>query len=192
MADSPSDITSILKNASRGDRPAAESLLPIVYGELRRLASRYLRAQRVGHTLQPTALVHEAYLRLVNQERAGPTDRTHFIGLAAHAMRSILVDHARGREAAKRGGGRQRIPLDDAVALFESRITDLLGLDEALERLAQIDEQQCRMVELRFFGGLTTAETAEALGVSTRTVEREWRMAKAWLRQQVRPEPSDE
>ena len=188
MADSNTDATRVLVSARQGDQEAAEELLPLVYQELRGLAGRYLRGQRPGHTLQPTALVHEAYLRLIRQKDAGPADRSHFVGLAARAMRSILVDHARARMTAKRGGGQQRVPLDDAVSLFESRSADLLTVDEALKQLAEFDERQSRIVELRFFGGLTTDEAADVLGTSTRTVEREWRMARAWLRRQVQPE----
>jgi RNA polymerase sigma factor (TIGR02999 family) len=131
-------------------------------------------------------------LRLINPGQAVPADRAHFIGLAARAMRSILVDHARSRGAVRRGGDRARLPLDDAVALFESRSTDLLALDEALEELAKHDERQTRIVEMRFFGGMTTAELADVLGISTRTVEREWRMARAWLRRQICVEPPDD
>ncbi len=192
VSGSSDDATNVLKGLRDGDQRAADKLLPIVYQELRELASRYLRRQRPGHTLQPTALVHEAYLRLINQSQAVAADRSHFVGLAARAMRSILVDHARGRKAAKRGGGQRRIPLDDAVALFESRAIDLLALDEALGQLAQEDQQPVRIVELRFFGGLTNEEVADLLGLSLRMIEREWRAAKAWLRQRLQPEPTND
>ncbi|MBU0618366.1 MAG: sigma-70 family RNA polymerase sigma factor [Planctomycetes bacterium] len=178
---SSDEVTLGLARLRDGDGRAADSILPIVYDELRRLASRYLRHQRPGHTLQTTALVHEAYLRLVDQTQAREGDRVHFVALAARAMRSILVDHARSRRTVKRGGARRRIPLDDTVALFESRSVDLLALDEALARLADANERQSRIVELRFFGGLTTAETADVLGLSTRAVERDWRYARVTL-----------
>jgi RNA polymerase sigma-70 factor (ECF subfamily) len=171
----------MLARLRAGDRRAADELLPLVYDELHRLASRYLHGERLGHTLQTTALVHEAYLRLINQEQVQAVDRVHFVALAAGAMRHILVDHARSRRTEKRGGGRQRVPLDDAVALFETHSSDLVALDEALNHLARVDERQSRVVECRVFGGLTADETAEALGVSTRTVERDWRHARAWL-----------
>jgi RNA polymerase sigma-70 factor (ECF subfamily) len=175
------DATTMLVRMRAGDSRAADELLPLVYDELHRLASHYLRGERAGHTLQTTALVHEAYLRLVNQERVQTGDRVYFIALAARAMRRILVDHARQRLTGKRGGGQPRIPLDDAVALFESRSADLITLDDALHDLAQINRRQGSVVELRFFGGLTAEEAAEALGVTTRTVERDWRHARAWL-----------
>ena len=185
MTDRRDNTTQALAQFRDGSREAGRQILPLVYEELRRLAGRYLRNQRPGHTLQPTALVHEAYLRLVNPDKAGPADRSHFVGLAARAMRSILVDHGRARMTAKRGGGFERIPLDDAVALFESKSTDLLELDQALKELADFDEQQSLIVELRFFGGLTIEETADVLGISERTVTRDWRCARAWLYQQL-------
>lgn len=179
---STSVVTGSLAGLRRGDQQATDAILPIVYDELRRLAHHYLRNQNPGHTLQTTALVHEAYLRLVNQDRAEELDRIHFVALAARSMRCVLVDHARGRKTAKRGGDRRRVPLDDAVALFESRATDLLALDEALEALGQVSERQARIVEMRFFGGLTTAEAAEVLKLSERAVEKDWRYARAILR----------
>jgi RNA polymerase sigma factor (TIGR02999 family) len=179
--DSPGDVTQALARLREGDERAADALMPLVYEELRRLASRYLHDEGPGHTLQTTALVHEAYLRLVDRDQAEVADRAHFMALAARAMRRILVDHARGRKTAKRGGDRQRVPLDDAVALFESHSADLLELDEALAQLGADNPQQARIVELRFFGGLTTAESAEVLGVSIRTIEREWRYARVKL-----------
>jgi RNA polymerase sigma factor (TIGR02999 family) len=183
---SPGDhISTFLEAAAGGNREAVEQLFPIVYDELRRLASSYLNRERAGHTLQTTALVHEAYLKLADQERAGWKTRAQFLGVAAQAMRRILVDHARTKKAAKRGGGAHGIPLDDAVALFQERAVDLVELDEAMERLRAMDEQKARIVELRFFGGLTSEEAAEVLGVSLRTVERDWAMARAWLRDQV-------
>ena len=172
----------LLHEAGVGSHEAVGKLLPRVYDELRLLASSYLGGERTDHTLQPTALVHEAYLRLVGQRTVGWTDRAQFFAAAATVMRRILVDHARARKAKKRGGGQSRTPLDDAVAAFEERAFDLVSLDEALQRLSAIDERKSRIVELRFFGGLTIEDTARVTGVAVRTVEREWTMAKAWLR----------
>jgi RNA polymerase sigma-70 factor (ECF subfamily) len=177
----PKDATEILKNLSDGRPDAAEQLFPLVYDELRALAARCLRRERADHTLQPTALVHEAYLKLVDQAAVAGKGREHFVGIAARAMRQVLVDHARRHSAAKRGGGRRRIMLDSSVASEKQDPVDLLALDEALERLSALDERQGRIVELRFFGGLTTKEAAELLGVSLSTVEADWRMARAWL-----------
>jgi RNA polymerase sigma factor (TIGR02999 family) len=191
MVDSSKNaITDSLAGWQRGDQQAADLILPIVYEELHRLAHHYLRNQNPGHTLQTTALVHEAYLRLVNQDRAGEMDRIHFVALAARSMRCVLVDHARGRQTAKRGGERRRVPLDDAVVLFESRAADLLVLDEALQALEQVSERQARIVEMRFFGGLTTAETAEVLRLSERAVEKDWRYARAILRRALADDSS--
>lgn len=184
----PSDVTVLLTAACEGDSSAAGELLPLVYDELRAMAARHLRAERSGHTLQPTALVHEAYLKLVDQSRVQWRGRAHFMAVAATAMRRILVNHAKARGRLKRGGppaGRERVALDDAVDSFEHRAVDLEALDEALERLATMDAVQARIVELRFFGGLSVEETAETLGISTRTVHREWDLAKAWLRGEV-------
>jgi RNA polymerase sigma factor (TIGR02999 family) len=160
-------------------------LLPLVYAELRRLAASYLRRERPDHTLQPTALVHEAYLRLVDQTQARWQNRAHFLGVAAQMMRRILVDHARGHRAEKRGGDFQILSLDENIDVSGERAADLVALDEALKRLAELDPQKSRVVELRFFGGLSVEETAEVLGVSAPTVKRQWRMAKAWLYGQV-------
>jgi len=155
--------------------------MPLVYDELRRLASHYLRQERSDHTLQSTALVHEAYLRLAGQNPPEWQNRAHFFGIAARIMRQILVEHARGRGAAKRGGGACRLTLDAAVAFSESRDVDLVELDKALTGLAELDEQQSRIVELRFFGGLTIEDTSEVLGISPATVKRDWVTARAWL-----------
>jgi len=155
--------------------------MPLVYAELRRLASGYLRRENPAHTLQTTALVHEAYLRLVDQTRTDWKDRAHFMGVAAQLMRRVLVDHARTRLAAKRGGGALRVGLDENVAGGGERLADLLALDGALVRLAAMDPEQSRIVEMRYFSGLSIEETAEAMGVSPRTVKREWRSARAWL-----------
>ncbi len=187
MTTSPQhEVTRLLIQLTEGDGSALDELLPHVYGELRRLASNYLRRERPGHTLQPTALVHEAYLRLVDQTQVRWQNRAHFFGVAAQMMRRILVDHARGQQAGKRGGEWRKISLDDGLDVAAGgRPSDLVLLDEALERLAEIDPQKSRVVELRFFGGLSVEETAEVLGVSAPTVKRQWRMAKAWLYGQV-------
>jgi RNA polymerase sigma-70 factor, ECF subfamily len=179
------DVTDLLTDLGRGDQGALNKLMPLVYDELRRLASRHLRRERPGHTLQTTALVHEAYLKLVDQKNANWQNRVHFFAAAAQVMRHILVDHARSRRASKRGGGYCRLSLDAAALSSGEKDADLLTLNEALDSLAAIDPQQSRVVELRVFGGLTVEETAEALGVSTRTVKREWSMAKAWLHRQI-------
>ena len=179
------EVTRLLIRLTDGDDGALGDLLPLVYGELRRLAAGYLRHERAGHTLQPTALVHEAYLRLVDQSQVRWQNRAHFLGVAAQMMRRILVDHARGQQAEKRGGDFQKLSLDENIDVSGERASDLVALDEALERLAELDPQKSRVVELRFFGGLSVEETAEVLGVSAPTVKRQWRMAKAWLYGQV-------
>ena len=176
------DITALLKDWSGGDREALERLMPIVYGELKRLASSYLRSERSDHTLQPTALVHEAYLRLQGQRQVVWSNRAHFFGIAARIMRRILVDHARRRRAAKRDAAVLRVTLVDDAA---DRAPELIALDSALTNLERLDPQQARVVELRYFGGLTVEETAEAAGISTATVKREWRTARAWLRREI-------
>jgi RNA polymerase sigma factor (TIGR02999 family) len=179
------DTTQTLLAARRGDEAAANRLLPLVYDELHALAQRLLRREPADLTLQPTALVHEAYLKLINQTRVEWQDRTHFFAIAAQAMRRILVDAARGRQATKRGEGWQKITLDDAVAVFPQRDVELLALDDALCGLSDLDQRQAQVVQMRFFGGLTTAEAAEVLRVSTRTVEDDWRLARAWLRREL-------
>lgn len=178
----PSEVTALLVAARGGDGGAAEALMPIVYDELHRRAVGLMRRESSVHTLQATALVHEAYLVLVRQDRASFNDRAHFYAVAARMMRRILVDHARGRARVKRGDGRVRVTLADDVALSANRDEDVLALNEALERLAALDPRQAEVVVMRFFGGLTVEEVAVALGVSKRTVEGEWTMAKAWLR----------
>lgn len=175
-------IVDLLHAVRHGSREAVDELLPAVYAELRRLAMCYLSKERSDHTLQPTALVHEAYLRLVGQRSVGWEDRTQFFAAAATVMRRVLVDHARARNATKRGGGRRRTALDDVVTCFEERACDLVALNEALERLAAMDERKAQVVELRFFGGLSVAEAAGFIGIPRRTAEREWTLAKAWLR----------
>jgi RNA polymerase sigma factor (TIGR02999 family) len=180
----PTDVSQLLIDWSHGDREALSRLMPLVYDELRRLAGSYLRRERPDHTLQPTALVHEAFIKLVGQELS-LQNRAHFFGVAAQVMRCILVDHARGHETAKRGGGAQRFTLEEVMDTpLESQV-DLLALDDALNDLARLDPQQARIVELRYFGGLTIEETAEVLGISPATVKREWRLARTWLHRQI-------
>lgn len=175
------DVTGLLADWSRGDRHALESLLPVVYAELRRIAARQLRRERDGHTLQPTALVHEAYLRLVEQRSVNFESRAHFFGVAAQVMRRVLVDHARRQAATKRGNGAQRVPLDAAAETAAVNQIPVLRLDHALGRLEKIDPDLARIVELRAFGGLTIDEAAHVLNVSPTTAKRDWRTAKAWL-----------
>ncbi|MGI8890900.1 MAG: sigma-70 family RNA polymerase sigma factor [Chthoniobacterales bacterium] len=174
--------TRLLIDWSRGNHVAAERLMPLVYDELRLLARGYLQRERSDHTLQATGLVHEAYLRLVDQSRTTWQNRAHFFRVAAQAMRRILVEHARRHRAEKRGGGLQKVELDESLMPAPGRSVDLLALDDALNELAQMRPQQSQIVELRFFGGMTIEEAAEVLDVSPRTVKREWRMARAWLR----------
>jgi RNA polymerase sigma-70 factor, ECF subfamily len=175
------EVTQLLQQWSNGQEQALDRLVPQIHGELRKLAASYLRRERPDHTLQPTALVNEAFLKLVDQREAKWQNRAHFFGIAAQAMRRILVDHARSHAAGKRGGAFRKVPLDDAHLVGSTTDVDLIGLDEALTRLAVMDPQQSRVVELRFFGGLTMDETAEVMRISPATVGREWRMAKAWL-----------
>ena len=176
------EVTRMLQAAGKGSKTAVDQLLSVVYGELRRLAQGYLRGEPGGHTLQATALVHEAYLRLIGQESVGFKDRAQFFGAAAGAMRRILVDHARAKKRRKRGGGAPLVSLDEALAVMEQRAVDLVALDEALCSLAEFDPSKARLVELRFFAGLSMAEAAQALGMSLRTAERQWTTARAWLR----------
>jgi RNA polymerase sigma factor (TIGR02999 family) len=176
----PGDVTRLLEYWSRGDKEALNQLVPLVYRELRRLAAAYLRRERREHTLQPTALVHEAYLRLADQTRVDCRSRAQFFGIAANLMRQILVNHARRHQATKRSGG-NRVTLDDASSVILQRATHLIALDDALERLALLDPRQSRIVELRFFAGLTEEEIAEIIGVSPFTVKRDWRIARAAL-----------
>lgn len=182
------DITSLLIRWSDGDARALDQLLPVVYDECRRIAARQLRRERADHTLAPTALVHELYLRLVDQERASWESRSHFFGVAARLMRRVLVDHARARCAAKRGGSVIFVPLEDSDgASGDPDLADILAIDEALERLGEHFPDQVRIVELRYFAGLTVEETARAVGRSARTVKREWRLARAWLHRELQP-----
>jgi RNA polymerase sigma factor (TIGR02999 family) len=178
---SPNEITQLLLDWSHGDKAALDQLMPLVYDELRSLANSYLRRERPDHTLQPTALVHEAYLRLIDQQSVQWQNRTHFFGIAAQMMRRILVDHARYHAREKRLSVSQRVSLDEAIMAAQQPDIDVLALDSALDQLADFDPQQARVVELRFFGGLTVEETAEVLGLSPATVKRDWSMAKAWL-----------
>lgn len=182
------DVTALLLQWSGGDRSALDALFPIVYAELRRIADARLRNEREAHTLQPTALVHEAYLRLVDQDRTKWNDRAHFFAVSAEIMRRVLVDHARKRATSKRGAGALAVSLDDimeTVAQPEAWDLELLAMDGALSRLAEVDPQQARVVELRFFAGLDVEEVASVLGVSSRTVKREWRAARAWLLSEI-------
>jgi RNA polymerase sigma factor (TIGR02999 family) len=181
MAVSRAEVTQLLQQWSGGRQEALDQLLPAIYGELKRLAGSYLRRERRDHTLQATALVHEAFLKLVDQRDVRWQNRAHFFGIAAQIMRRILVDHARAHAASKRGSGERPVALDEALVVAPAPDVDLLALDEALTRLAAMDTQQSRVVELRFFGGLTMEETAEVLGISPATVGREWTLAKAWL-----------
>jgi RNA polymerase sigma factor (TIGR02999 family) len=175
------DVTGLLRAWSHGDPGAADKLVPLVYDELRRQAARHLRRERRDHTLRPTALVHEAYLRLVGQRQAAWKNRAQFFAVAAQMMRRVLVDHARQHKATKRAGSWCRVSLDEGVAAGGPRDLDLVALESALAELGEIDPPKARMVELRFFGGMSLEETAEALAVSPATVSREWRMARAWL-----------
>jgi RNA polymerase sigma factor (TIGR02999 family) len=181
MAASASDVTGLLVAVREGDKEAADLLMQAVYSELRRKAGAYLRRERPGHTLQPTALVHEAYLRLVDQRRVVWQNRAHFLGVAARIMRRLLVDHARNRSARKRGGPQARVTLDDGLASSSPCPVDLMALDEALDALAALDSEQSRVVELRAFGGLSVEETAEVMGISAATVKRHWSFSRAWL-----------
>ena len=177
----PTEVTELLRRWSSGELAAKEALVPLVYDELRRLARYYLASQRSDHTLQSTAIVHEAYLRLVGHDHVQWENRSHFFGVAAQLMRRILVDHARKRNAAKRGGAHVTVLIDEAIGLSSQRELDLVALDNALKALADFDERQSRIVELRFFGGLSIQDTSTVLGISPATVKREWSTARAWL-----------
>ena len=181
MEGSSADVTQLLQQWRAGNKQAVDQLLPLVYSELRRLASIHLRNERPGHTLQSTALVHEAYLRLIGQRDVDWQSRAHFFGLASQMIRRILVDHARNRNAAKRGAGVTRLALDEEIGTGGKKDVDLEALDDALNGLQSIDPQQARIVELRFFGGLTVEQTSEVMGISPATIYREWATARAWL-----------
>lgn len=175
------ELTRLLVDWSNGDRAALDKLMPLIDEELRRLAHRYMTRERAGHTLQTTALVNEAFLRLVNRKNLQWQNRAHFFGIAAQLMRTILVDHARSHASAKRGGGARKLELDEAMVVSQQKASEVIALDDALNQLALLDPQQSRIVELRFFGGLTVEEAAEVLQVSPATIKREWSTAKAWL-----------
>ncbi|MCG8457101.1 MAG: sigma-70 family RNA polymerase sigma factor [Holophagales bacterium] len=185
MSEERGEITRLLESWTAGDATAAERLMPLVYDELRQMAGRFMDRERGDHTLQATALVHEAYLRLVDQRAVSWQERSQFFAMAATMMRRILVDHARGRSYAKRGGGSARLSIDDAGEPGQMRQLDLVALDDALEDLARLDRDRASMVELRYFGGLSLQETADVLGCSRATVIRQWRVARAWLYQQL-------
>jgi RNA polymerase sigma factor (TIGR02999 family) len=185
METSSQTVSHLLRRLNDGDGGALDQLLPLVYDELRRMARRYMRQQPAGHTLQTTALIHEAYLRLVGQEEKHWENRAHFFGVAAHAMRHILVDYARGRQAIKRGGEARAVSLEEAAIVSAERTAELIALDDALTELARLSPRQSRIVELRYFGGLSVAETAEVLAVSSDTVTRDWNQAKAWLHREL-------
>jgi RNA polymerase sigma-70 factor, ECF subfamily len=186
MEPSQADVTILLSELTRGNKEAVERLVPLVYDELKRLANCYMRRERPDHTLQATALVNEAYLKLVCQQSVNWQGRSHFFGIAAQLMRRILIDHARGHLRKKRGGGQEVLPLDEGLVFSPGQSAVLLRLDEALERLAKLDPRQSKIVELRFFGGLSVEEAAEFLGISPKTVKRDWSVAKAWLHGELR------
>jgi RNA polymerase sigma factor (TIGR02999 family) len=185
MEASPYQITQLLKDWGNGNETARDQLMPLVYEELHRMAHRYMRKERPGHTLQTSALVHEAYVRLVDQTDVEWQNRAHFYGIAAQMMRRILVDHARSRQYAKRGGDARPVSLDEVAIVSEERTAEVIALDEALAGLAVIDQRKSQIVELRFFGGLSIEETAGVLAVSPGTVMRDWTLAKAWLRREM-------
>lgn len=185
----PTEFTQLLIDWRNGDKAALDRMTPVLYEELRRLARHFLSGERPDHTLQPTALVHEAYLRLVDQHAVDWQNRAHFLGVAASMMRRILINHARAHQAAKREGYAQALALEDALGVFDKPQVDLLELNRALQELAEIDPQQGRVVELRYFGGLTIEETAEVMGISPATVKREWGTARLWLLQKIEGPP---
>ena len=182
---SPGEVTRLLAEVRGGNREAESQLIPLVYNELRRLAQHYMRSERSNHTLQATAVVHEAYLRLVKQRNVTWQNKAHFFAVAASLMRRILCDYARSRGRGKRGGEQKVVPLDEALVFSEEKSEEMIDLDRALTRLAEIDERKSRIVELRFFGGLTVEETAAELGISPETVKRKWHAARAWLYREI-------
>jgi RNA polymerase sigma factor (TIGR02999 family) len=184
-----STVTALLAKAGAGDVAALSDVFPLIYGELHRLAQRQLRREPDGHTLSPTALVHEAYMRLVDYSRVEWSGRAHFLAVASTAMRRILVEHARGHRSAKRGGALRRVPIDSVELGNEERSELLIALDEALDRLQALDRRQAQVVECRFFGGLTEEETAEALGIGLRTAKRDWAKARSWLHRELYADP---
>jgi len=181
----PSEVTQLLIDWSHGDKAALERLIPLVHAELRKLARHYMSRENPGHTLQTSALINEAYIRLVDQQNVPWQNRGHFLAVSAQVMRHILIDHARSHAYAKRGGGARKVPLDEAMALNDQRANELLALDDALNSLAVMDARKSQIIELRFFGGLTIEETGEAMKISPMTVTREFRSAKAWLRREM-------
>src|SRR6266567_5872178 len=185
------NVTVLLAELTKGNEEAAAKLIPMVYEELRRLAGSYMRRERSDHTLQATALVHEAYLKLIEQRAVNWQSRAHFFGIAAQIMRRILVDHARGHLRDKRGGGQSEVPLDEAIVFAPQQSGELVRLDQALDRLALIDPRQAKIVELRFFGGLTVEEASEVIGISPKTVKRDWSVAKAWLHGELKQSHAD-
>src|SRR5258706_8782509 len=191
MTPSPREVTQLLIAWRNGDQTALDQLMPLIYDELRRIAARYLRSERRGHTLQTSALVNEAYLKLAACDEIEWDGRAHFFGAAAQAMRRILVDYARTRQRVKHGGEVQRVALDDAVDVAEERAGELIALDDALTGLAQLDARKSRVVELRYFGGLSVEETAEVLGISSPTVMRDWNTARAWLLRAISQDNQD-
>ena len=191
MDHQPADVTQLLLGLKAGDKDAESQLLQTVYTELHRMAGRLMSRERPDHTLQATALINEAYVRLIDQRGKDWHSRAHFFGIAAHVMRRVLVDHARAKGREKRGGRQTKVTVDEAHPLTIERADEVVALDEALSRLAKIDPRQSRVVELRFFGGMTEEETAEVLGVSSRTVKRDWSMARAWLYGELNKEAPD-
>jgi len=181
MTPAPQEVSQLLRDWGNGDQEALDKLMPLVYEELRRMAKRHMDRQGPGHTLQTTALIHEAFLRLVDQKEAHWQNRAHFFAVAARAMRHILVDYARARHAAKRGGEALVVSLDEAAVASDERVAEMVALDDALDSLAAVDRRKCQVVELRYFGGLSVEETAEVLKVSPETVARDWRLARTWL-----------
>ncbi|HMP79110.1 MAG TPA: sigma-70 family RNA polymerase sigma factor [Pirellulaceae bacterium] len=181
MNENTASITALLQAAASGQRQDVDALMGAIYDDLHRLAAKHLRAERPDHTLQPTALVHEAYLKLIDQRATSWRDRNHFFAIAARVIRRILVDHARARQAVKRGAGNERIPLEDVEVAVPTDSVDLVALDEALEELQRLDERQAKIVELRFFGGMSLDEIAETLEIGRRSIDRHWAAAKAWL-----------
>ena len=192
MVTTPNEVTQLLRAWREGDQTAQEKLLPLVYDELRRMAGYYLRGERPGHTLQTGALVHEAYLLLAGQDQIDWQNRAHFFGMAAQAMRHVLVDYARARNYQKRGGKLQHIALSDAGELAHERAAEMVALDEALQSLAKFDQRKSHIIELRYFGGLTVEETAEVLGISSATVVRDWTAAKVWLLHEMSEQEADD
>lgn len=188
----PNEVTQLLIDCSKGSQDAFKQLFPLVYEELRRLAHRYMTQERPGHTLQTTAVVHEAYLRLIDQKHVQWQNRAHFFAIASQMMRRILITHAQSHAYAKRGGGALKVSLDEAAVLSQERASELIALDEALKGLTAIDPRRSQVVELRFFGGLSNEEIAEVLNISTNTVTRDWNVAKAWLYREMSKEQEDE